>query len=278
MWAVRNLLAACGALACVLAACGGSDHSDLFSAQGAGGASPGSTGSPADGGRGVTSDTTGGTTTSDSTVDTTVATTAGTGGESPGTGGSPMGTSGTGGASAGTGGSTGTGTGGSGGGTSGAGAPCASSDTCRPALYCKKTTCGALDVLGKCTARPNNCDSSENPVCGCDGFTYLNTCLAEKNGQSIAGKGQCVASAVKCVPGADTCKVRPNGFCGVLVTDQSACAPGAAPTGKCWVVPENCQAFNDHFDSCDGMQECVHTCDAVKNEIPFLLLPDGRCQ
>jgi hypothetical protein len=163
------------------------------------------------------------------------------------------------------------------GGAGGGGAACATNDTCSAGLYCKKLGCSAIDVLGQCTTRPTECDSSEAPICGCDGFTYLNTCLAEMNGQNVGPRGVCGANAITCTPGTGACIARPNGFCGILLTDSSVCA-ALTPTGKCWVVPEECEQFTTHYDACDGQGTCIHTCDAIKAEKPWILLPDTRCQ
>jgi hypothetical protein len=137
----------------------------------------------------------------------------GTAGASTGQGGGATGTAGGGsaGAATGAGGSvaaggggvaTGGGAGGSGAGMGGAGdggTACATNDTCSAGLYCKKQGCSAIGVLGQCTTRPTECDSSEAPICGCDGFTYFNTCLAEMNGQNVGPRGVCGANAITCI-------------------------------------------------------------------------------
>jgi len=299
MFSRRTICVVCGSAAWLVLACGGGDHTDLLSAQsgGSGGAPTGvgSGGVPV-GTTSTTSASTAGSSVTSGGAGSGVATTGsagtaggGQGGAATGAGGGVATGGGNMGGSAATGGS-GAGMGGSGGGTGGTaggagmggaggggvGASCLTSDTCDKGFYCKKAGCLAADVLGNCTSQPTECDSSESPICGCDGFTYLNSCLAELNGQNVGPRGACVDNAVICTPGSDSCKARPNGFCGVLLTSQSACF-SLSLTGKCWVVPEECQAFNTHYDSCDGQGTCIHTCDAIKDGKPYVLVPDTRC-
>lgn len=51
--------------------------------------------------------------------------------------------------------------------------------------------CGAADQTGVCRTRPDVCDQSLSPVCGCDGSTYNNLCTANANGFDIMSEGQC---------------------------------------------------------------------------------------
>lgn len=196
-----------------------------------------------------------------------------------GSGGGMAGSAGTGGAAGATGGAGGSGgTGGAGGNPGGVGATCTANDGCRQGLYCKKSGCGPVDLLGKCADRPNSCDFDDNPICGCDGFTYLNSCLAEMNGQNVATQpGICKDGvAIKCTPGSQACAGRPNAVCGILVADHSACS-SANPPGKCWVIPDECVPTGTHYDSCTGGDHCVHTCDVVKQQKPYYPALDPAC-
>ena len=63
-----------------------------------------------------------------------------------------------------------------------------------PREYCHreiKDLCGAADAPGICRARPEICTRDYTPVCGCDGKTYSNACVANSNGVSVSSQGMC---------------------------------------------------------------------------------------
>lgn len=53
------------------------------------------------------------------------------------------------------------------------------------------TACGAADGGGTCQGRPENCAQVFDPVCGCDGMTYSNECVANAAGTDILATGPC---------------------------------------------------------------------------------------
>lgn len=51
--------------------------------------------------------------------------------------------------------------------------------------------CNVADNFGACMDRPEVCTFNFDPVCGCDGVTYSNSCNATAAGISIDSMGAC---------------------------------------------------------------------------------------
>ena len=65
---------------------------------------------------------------------------------------------------------------------------------CATGNYCaiEKSQCATIaDVTGVCRKKPEVCTQQSQPVCGCDGKTYGNPCMAAAAGASIASDGAC---------------------------------------------------------------------------------------
>ena len=65
---------------------------------------------------------------------------------------------------------------------------------CREDEYCAYVAgqhCGITDASAYCLSRPEACDLSYAPVCGCDGVTYGNSCAAAAAGTGVLSEGEC---------------------------------------------------------------------------------------
>ena len=69
-----------------------------------------------------------------------------------------------------------------------AGLQCAIDEWCD---YPDTSMCGAGDIQGICRPRPDACLAVFDPVCGCDGNTHSNSCVANSNGVDVMSVGAC---------------------------------------------------------------------------------------
>lgn len=72
------------------------------------------------------------------------------------------------------------------------GAQCNEGEFCN---YPKDALCGRADAVGVCEVEPEACDADYRPVCGCDGETYSNACVAHASGVSVEREGACAESS-----------------------------------------------------------------------------------
>jgi hypothetical protein len=64
---------------------------------------------------------------------------------------------------------------------------------CKPNQWCdyQSLSCGIGDQFGTCRPKPELCTKEHSPVCGCNGHTYSNACMAATDGQSVSYAGPC---------------------------------------------------------------------------------------
>lgn len=72
---------------------------------------------------------------------------------------------------------------------------------CGKGQYCfyAKGACRTPDMQGVCKVRPKACTREYRPVCGCNGRTYPNACVAASAGMSVLHTGKC-RNALKPAP------------------------------------------------------------------------------
>jgi hypothetical protein len=66
---------------------------------------------------------------------------------------------------------------------------------CGEGLFCEypeRAACGETDRPGTCLVAPEACLEIYQPVCGCDGQTYANSCLASAAEASVRHTGACL--------------------------------------------------------------------------------------
>lgn len=171
--------------------------------------------------------------------------------------------------------------------------PCTSNADCATGSYCQSPL-GACGAPGACSRIDESCSTERFPVCGCDGNTYTNACLAAQAGVSLVANVPCGPPCGRggrpCAPdelcdlgprcGADDavgCRMRPTEcppggepVCGCDgATYTNACVAASAGVtvttpDRCGLVDPSaaCMPLCDVLVACGAPMDCIPTCVA----------------
>lgn len=154
--------------------------------------------------------------------------------------------------------------------------------------------CGDGEAGGLCQLRPDDCDDVDDPVCACDGRTYVNACEAHAAGHDVAAPGRCPDDP-DCAP--EECGAPPG-------LPNYECDDGTigGPTGRClrdangfcgWEIndcpeePVRCGArlgdtcADDQYCDFDGefcdFADATGVCRVIPDDCPAIVDPVCGC-
>lgn len=136
----------------------------------------------------------------------------------------------------------------------GAGTACGvrGSPPCPAGTFCNfppSSMCGRAGGPGTCTRIPLRCPITDDPVCGCDGTTYMNACLAARASVSVESTGPC---PTRCDPDLVLCdRVPPTCLRSQVPSVVAGCWGPCVPVMEC-----ACETFDD----CPDIRGVSETC------------------
>jgi hypothetical protein len=156
----------------------------------------------------------------------------------------------------------------------GAAGVCTGNSDCDLSSFCSKPA-GGCNSTGTCTPRPEVCITLYDPVCGCDGITYSNDCVAAISGVSVAHSGSCGV----CTPGAT--QVCDTGLSGVCAAGTETCDITGSWGGCVQDTQAGAEVCDDSLDNdCDGDvdgadTDCAAPCTASIKPDEVNVAPGG---
>jgi hypothetical protein len=151
---------------------------------------------------------------------------------------------------------------------------CHHNHECGPEAFCSKSGCGEL--TGRCVLRPLQCPSNFEPVCGCDGVSFWNDCLRQRDG-TPGSSAMCEVPFASCDsvlgPG---CPVV-DAVCSKIEPGQEQCDGGSPAGGVCWVLPDECPAdVRPIWQACGSSgPACSDLCHAIASQQPYVRAAPG---
>ena len=171
---------------------------------------------------------------------------------------------------------------------------------CYPDEYCDTGSNCDPNAPGVCRTRPRFCTTQVDPVCGCDGHTYSNTCAAAAAGVSIAHEGECgrcrsnddcaegeFCAKESCDAEMGRCEPRPDG-CFEIYRPVCSC-DGRTYGNECEAAAAGSNVAYEgecrRYDPCEG-KSCGQRCtvcppwdtDCVETAVAKFCQPDGSCR
>jgi hypothetical protein len=145
---------------------------------------------------------------------------------------------------------------------------CVTNADCPANAFCAMDSC--TDDHGGCELRPDLCDDTVGPTCGCDGVNYWNDCLRRQAGVASSSIGECLDTAVGCSD--STAQGCPLGASCSRLLFGSNCST-SPPPGTCWMLPSACPdgGSTETWTSCADPTRCDDTCTAIRSGVPHQL-------
>jgi len=124
---------------------------------------------------------------------------------------------------------------------------CTTNADCPSDQFCELS--GSCSNEGTCQPRPDMCEPLDEPVCGCDGESYDNSCLAAQAGTRVSAEGTCDCD--------DDSDCATNEYCDAQTCDGP---------GGCLEQPSMCPPDEDPVTGCDGVVY-ENPCEAAMNGV-----------